>query len=131
MDENYAYDRPDSRTGNTILIVEDDAAIAQIIMLTISEETRYQVHYVTTPQEALQIINSIHPLLLLIDYQLPGMNGLQLYDILHTKTELKDIPAIIMSANLPWKELKKRYLVGLEKPFDLDYLLYLIEKTIL
>lgn len=114
--------------SNNILVVEDDVAIAQIIALTVDEETAFQTRYVTTPREALHIINDMQPVLLLIDYQLPGMNGLQLYDQICAQEHLRHIPAIMMSANLPWSELRKRELAGLEKPFDLDDLLALIEK---
>ena len=115
---------------NNILVVEDDIAIAQIITLTVDEETPFRARYVTTPREALYIIDDLHPILLLIDYQLPGLNGLQLYDQICVQEHLRHIPAIMMSANLPWAELRKRELVGLEKPFDLDDLLALIEKMV-
>lgn len=124
---NYQAERV---TSNNILVVEDDVAIAQIITLTIDEETTFRSRFVTTPGEALSIVNEVRPVLLLIDYQLPGMNGLQLYDEISTQEHLRNIPAVMISANLPWPELRKRRLTGLEKPFDLDDLLELIEKMV-
>lgn len=117
-------------TKSSILVVEDDVAIAQIIVLTIDEETSFSAHFVATPQEALAVVNTQRPALLLIDYQLPEMNGLQLYDTIIAREHLSHVPAIMMSANLPWNELRKRQLVGLEKPFDLDELLDLIAKVV-
>jgi Response regulator containing CheY-like receiver, AAA-type ATPase, and DNA-binding domains len=117
-------------TKSSILVVEDDVAIAQIIVLTIDEETSFAARFVATPQEALAVVDRQRPVLLLIDYQLPEMNGLQLYDTIIARKHLPHIPAIMMSANLPWNELRKRQLVGLEKPFDLDELLDLIAEVV-
>ena len=130
MCEQQLVEHQRGRERKSILVVEDDDAIAQIIVLTISEETSYDVQFVTTPQEALRVLDHLYPVLFLIDYQLPGMNGLQLYDVLREKDAYKDVPAIMMSANLPWNELKKRKLSGLEKPFDLEHLLQLIDSMI-
>ena len=118
------------RERKSILVIEDDDAIAQIIVLTINEETPHDAQFVTTPQEALQLLEHLDLALFLIDYQLPGMNGLQLYDVLQEKEIYRDVPAIMMSANLPWNELKKRKLTGVEKPFDLEHLLQLIDSLI-
>src|SRR5438034_6266798 len=46
------------------------------------------------------------------------------------KNELRTVPAIVMSANLPRSELQERHLVGVEKPFDLDDLLQTIEHVL-
>lgn len=67
--------------------------------------------------------HDIKPDLLLLDYQLPHMNGIELYDRLHAIKELSDIPGLIMSAHLPTHELKKRCLTGLSKPLEVSDLL--------
>jgi DNA-binding response OmpR family regulator len=105
-----------------ILIVEDDVAIGQMIALTLSEETPYQPLIAYSGHEALRIVQEIKPVLFILDYQLPSMTGLQLYDQLHKNEELRMVPAIMMSANLPNAELEKRHILGIKKPFELDEL---------
>jgi CheY-like chemotaxis protein len=68
------------------------------------------------------------PDLLLLDYQLPGMDGLELYDRLQASTEAADIPTIMMSADLPLREARERKITCLTKPFALDDLLHTIEQ---
>jgi DNA-binding response OmpR family regulator len=114
----------------TILVVEDDLSIGEIIALTISEETPFRVCLVSDAYEAFQQLKEIVPVLFLLDYQLPGMSGLQFYDQLCTMPEFAQVPSIMISANLPWYELKKRKIAGLQKPFEIDELLAIVEGTI-
>ena len=58
------------------------------------------------------------------------MNGIELFDHLHSNKELEHIPAILMSARLPKDEAKKRKITCLEKPFELDTLLKTIDDLI-
>ena len=120
----------DVTMNKTVLIVEDDDEIGKMLVLLLSLETPYQVRLVHSGIEALWAVKEISPVLFLFDYYLPQMTGIQLYDQLHARQEWEAVPAIMMSANLPVSELKKRHIVGLAKPFDLDELLNAIEKMV-
>src|SRR5215471_5138858 len=82
----------------TILLVEDDAATQALYVEAISLLTTYHVYAVTTGPDALQIVTQLGPRLFILDYRLPQMNGLELYDRLHTILGLENVPAIIISA---------------------------------
>ncbi len=116
-----------NQASKTILIVEDDQDIGEIILEVILGETNHYAYVVTDAYIALEMAHKMPPDLFLLDYQLPDMTGLQLLDRLHACEKLKNIPTIIMSANLPWEELVKRNIIGLAKPFDLDVFLRLIQ----
>lgn len=116
--------RPSSQTQKpTILIVEDDVAIGELIAITLIQETPYHPLIAHTGHEALQVVQEITPLLFIVDYQLPSMTGIQLYDQLQKEERLQTVPIIMMSANLPLAELEERHIPGITKPFDLDVLL--------
>jgi len=106
-----------------ILVVEDDAAIGAFLTELISQETPYQSVLVTDSWQALRVVQEVKPILFLLNYHLPGMHGLNLYDRLHAIKELEHVPAIIISAVLPKHELEQRKLIGINKPFDMDRLL--------
>jgi CheY-like chemotaxis protein len=112
-----------------ILIVEDDPAIGELLAVAIAYETSYQPVLVSRGQEALHAVQEVRPVLLLLNYQLPDMTGVQLYDELHAQPAFATIPAIVISANVPEEELRKRHLVDIAKPFDLDDLLQTIERV--
>jgi DNA-binding NtrC family response regulator len=58
------------------------------------------------------------------------MNGLELYDHFQMREELKAIPALLMSAHAPLREMKKRNIYFVKKPFELEELLETIEKLL-
>lgn len=119
-----------SPTADTILVVEDDASIGEVLLHVLENETSYHAVLATNSVEALQLIDQIQPCLFLLDYHLPGMNGLDLYDRLHVMKGLETIPALFLSANIPKKEVEKRHVQVLHKPFDLDELVQIIEKLL-
>jgi CheY-like chemotaxis protein len=65
-----------------------------------------------------------------LDYQLPSMNGIELYDHLHPTRERAALLAIMLSAHLPIQELEKRKMVGLEKLIELSVLLEAVEQAL-
>jgi len=105
---------------HTILIVEDDTSIGTFLLEAISEETPYHALLVASGSQALDALQMLTPHLLILDYHLPGIDGLQLYDLVHAMPGMRQIPAILMSARLPQRELQKRSIVGMHKPFELD-----------
>ena len=113
-----------------ILIVEDDTAIGEVLTLLLATETPYQPRLVCCGQEALRAVEAVHPILFVLNYQLPDMTGIEVYDRLHARSEFVTTPAIVISANVPQEELNKRHLVDVEKPFDLNDLLQTIERVL-
>ncbi len=126
MAHEYFKER-DHTTKQYILVVEDDEEIGFLVSEVLSQETSYQAVLVTTGQQALEAIDSMTPCLLLLDYRLPDMDGIQLYDQLHTKSGLEPIPTIMMSATLPLDALRRRRIIGMNKPFELDDLIQAVE----
>jgi len=104
----------------TILVVQDDADIGAIFLRVLVDETPYETILVTDPLEALEVVKIITPILFILNYRLPHINGLDLYDRLHARPDLAHIPALMVSANLPIDELAQRGIVGLEKPVDIN-----------
>jgi CheY-like chemotaxis protein len=110
----------------TILIVEDDADIGEFLQQLIEEETPYHTKVVGDGFSALEQAPHMHPCLLLLDYRLPGINGLELYDRLQQQEDTRNIPAIMMSATLPVEELKQRGIYQLRKPMDIGNVIRMI-----
>ena len=110
----------------TILIVEDDADIGEFLQQLIEEETPYHTKVVGNGLSALEQAPHMHPCLLLLDYRLPGINGIELYDRLQQREDTRNIPAIMMSATLPVEELKQRGIHPLRKPMDIGNVIRMI-----
>jgi CheY-like chemotaxis protein len=111
----------------TILIIEDDEAISELLRLAIQLETPHLVLLASNGAEALNIVEQINPSLILIDYLLPAMNGLDLYDRLHALPRLKMTPVILLSATSNLENLLgQRQISVIAKPFDIETLLQTI-----
>jgi CheY-like chemotaxis protein len=130
MSDKHSSVGDEHHSTNLILVIEDDENIGEIIVQTVLSETACQAVCVSAGSQALELVQSVKPQLFLIDYWLPGMNGLELYDCLHSQEEFHAIPAILMSANAPVQELRKRDLYYLKKPFELDELLQVIDRFV-
>ena len=117
-------------TVKTVLLVEDDAAIAELLVQIIVQETPFQVFAVPDGPQALDVVKNIKPNLLLLDYWLPTMHGIELYDRLCAMNEMTQVPTIMLSVNPPVEEIKKRRIISIRKPFDVDQLLQTIQTLI-
>jgi CheY-like chemotaxis protein len=119
---------PDPRT---ILVVEDDRLTGEVIQLTLAEELSCHTLLVADPYKALEFAHTVKVDLWIIDYLLPGMNGLELYDRLHASKTLQDAPFILISASffLHKYDLGERKLTILDKPFDLNVLLETVKRV--
>jgi DNA-binding response OmpR family regulator len=117
-------------TNKTVLLVEDDAAIAELLRQIILQETPFQVFAAPDGPQALDIVKNIQPNLLLLDYWLPTMHGIELYDRLCAMKEMAQVPTIMLSVNPPLEEIKKRKIIYMKKPFDVGQLIQTIQTLI-
>ncbi len=114
----------------TILLVEDDTTIAELLVQMITQETHYQVFAVPDGPQALDLVKNIKPQLLILDYWLPTLHGIELYDRLHSTEGLERVPAILLSVHAPLREINQRQIMYVRKPFDMFKLLETIDKLI-
>jgi twitching motility two-component system response regulator PilG len=112
--------------GKVILVVEDDPAIGAFLVQLVREATPHYAWLATDAPQALALVRSLIPDLVIVDYWLPNMNGLELYERLQGRKELKQVPVLFMSANRSIRTLGERQLPFLRKPFELNKLLQTI-----
>ncbi len=114
----------------TILLVEDDTTIAELLVQMISQETHYQVFAVPDGPQALDLVKNIKPELLILDYWLPTTHGIELYDRLHNTQGLEQVPTIMLSVHSPLHEINQRQIMYIRKPFDMYKLLEAIKNML-
>src|SRR5438477_1056760 len=74
----------------TILVVEDDKNIGELIVEAFVQETPYQAMLATDGKQALKIVQNVKPNVLLLDNNLPDMKGIELYDRIQVEKELEN-----------------------------------------
>lgn len=129
FDQTFQLNVNTNSSSKLICIVEDDEEIGNLLLQIIEQETIHKaIHYINA-RNALNSLARTIPHLLLIDYSLPDMNGLELYDWLQSFEHLKHISTILMSArNPPLEEIHRRSIIFLRKPFAVTELLAIIKK---
>jgi DNA-binding NarL/FixJ family response regulator len=64
-----------------VYIIEDDPVAAAIMANALKNEPFFTISSYTTAEEGLEAIRSAPPRVLIIDHQLPGMTGIELFDL--------------------------------------------------
>jgi CheY-like chemotaxis protein/phosphoribosyl 1,2-cyclic phosphodiesterase len=79
-----------------ILVVDDHAASLLLVVRTLERE-QYVVSTATSGAEALQMIDAELPDLLVLDYKMAGMNGLEVMQMLRAKPETQALPVLMLT----------------------------------
>ncbi len=80
-----------------ILIVEDEAAIQELIIYNL-QQAGYETVSAENAEKAMTVINNVLPDLILLDWMLPGMNGIEFARILRRGERTRLIPIIMLTA---------------------------------
>lgn len=116
--------------AKSILIIEDDNGIRDILGEILTEETIHQVFLAQDGESCLNMLPIAAPDLLLVDYRLPDINGLELIDRIRKIKGYEQTPMVLMSASLSREKVTGPCLRYLRKPFDLDKLLQIVEEAL-
>jgi two-component system cell cycle response regulator DivK len=85
--------------GELILVVEDNQMNAKLLRDVLGSRG-YEVAESTTAEEGLEIARSRIPALILMDIQLPGMNGIAALRELKKDASTESIPVIAVTASV-------------------------------
>src|SRR6202049_2484209 len=109
----------------TILIVDDDRDIGETLKQAIAQNTSYRAVWIAESDLVLETARHLRPSLILLDYIMPFMDGLQLYDHLQRVDTMRNVPVILISGSptLPFEKLRERGIHVLRKPFEINELL--------
>ncbi|MBS1558457.1 MAG: response regulator [Bacteroidetes bacterium] len=63
-----------------IFLVEDDPIYSEFIQKSLSKNADYKIHPFFSAEEALKALSDLFPDVLIVDYKLPGMSGIEFYE---------------------------------------------------
>lgn len=113
-----------------ILVAEDDMDIARLIQFQL-QFSGYDVTMAPDGAEALKLARRSRPDLILVDWMMPVMDGLQAITALKADDDLRQIPVILMTAKAQGQDVQTGLAAGaaayLVKPFPLDQLISTIQ----
>jgi two-component system, cell cycle response regulator DivK len=118
-----------------ILYVEDNAANLALVRKVLEHGGRYEVVGAATGEEGLELAAARPPALILLDLDLPGIDGFELARRLRAGATTAAIPLVAISASVMKHEREQAIAAGcarfVEKPFDIAELRAVVEHALL
>src|SRR6266571_3115369 len=117
--------RPPLRRVKHVLVAEDDPETAMAIKATLEGCLPVTVDHVTNGALVLDQISATHPDLLILDVSMPGLSGIDVFDLLRSNPSFIDVPVLFLTA-MPDRAERAFARFGISdvmaKPFDCDAL---------
>ena len=115
-----------------VLYVEDNPVNALLMRAMLARLPDIQLECAEAPQQAIEMARTLRPQLLLLDVELPGIDGLELLKRLRADASMRTIPAIAVSAGAMPGDIRKALDAGfaayLTKPLELGELLQAVRR---
>ena len=83
--------------SKTILVVEDNELNMKLVR-SVLQTKNYQIIEAENAEKGIQLARDHHPDLILMDIQLPGMDGLKATELISNDENLKDIPVVALTS---------------------------------
>lgn len=120
-------------SGASILVIDDNPQNLKLMRLLLTDEG-YEVSTAADAEAALQMLDDVEPRAILMDIQLPGMDGLELTRRLKGDDRRRDIVVIALTAYAMKGDEEKAIAAGCDayvtKPVDMDSLVALLARVV-
>jgi two-component system, cell cycle response regulator DivK len=117
--------------GEELLIVDDNAINLKLARILL-QGAGYTVHIAADAELALRVLATVKPRIILMDLQLPGMDGLELTRRLKADPATREIVIIALTASAMKGDEERARASGCDdyvaKPIDIDSLPKLIAR---
>lgn len=116
-----------------ILIIDDDKMILKLADYVLQDE--YEVKCTTSGIDGLDLIQEFAPDLILLDIEMPMMNGFEVMSLIKQNKSWNNIPILMFTSSADRDTVLRAKRLGVEnyivKPFLPEKLLDSVEKTLL
>jgi two-component system sensor histidine kinase ChiS len=117
------------KPGPLILAVDDDPSILRVIELLLARNG-YSVKTAPNGEEALTLLRSIVPAILITDVAMPGMSGYDLCQVVKRDERLQNVPVVFLTAQGSPQDFRTGHdsggVVYMVKPFKPEKLLQVV-----
>jgi CheY-like chemotaxis protein len=117
-----------------ILCIEDNPANLRLIERILSRRRDIRLLTASAPGLGLELAQTQRPALILLDINLPDMDGYEVMQCLRENPVTRDIPVVAVSANAMPKDLARGKAAGfadyLTKPLEVAQLLAVLDKVL-
>jgi len=122
-------------SGSTIVVVDDSPVSSMLVSLILNKHSDYRTVRVWDGQSGIKKAREIKPDLILLDIQMPAMNGIEVCKVLKKDERTRDIAVIFVTASTDNETLKEAFESGgsdyVRKPVNKIELLARIKSVLL
>jgi PAS domain S-box-containing protein len=118
----------------TVLYIEDNHSNIKLVAHIFGQ--RKHVHLLTarTPALGIELARTRHPDLILLDINMPGMNGYEVLEVIKTDARLKAVPIVAITANAMSRDIERGLAAGfaayLTKPLNIVKFYSVLDKIL-
>ncbi len=113
-----------SKEANKVLVVDDSPEACETLVELLSDH--FAVQAVSDPQAVMTMIQEFHPQLILLDYLMPGVSGLEVCKQIRSDKALDQVPVLFVSGIEGSEDRVRAFEAGandfIPKPYSIDEL---------
>ena len=117
-----------------VVYVEDNRANVALMVELLGQYERVELVSTATAEAGIELVRRLRPAAVIMDVNLPGMNGIEATRRLRASPETRDIPVIGLSAAAMPRDHRLAQDAGffryLTKPFDVDEMMHALEAVL-
>lgn len=104
-----------SKPLNILLIEDDSIEVMKFNRVVQAHALSHKVTEANNGEEALEILNSkqLVPDLIVLDLNMPKINGIEFLSVLKNNEVLKYIPAVMLTTSNNYKDVKECFSIGI------------------
>lgn len=106
-----------------VLVIDDDPSIQRLLRIRLESHEKVGVEQASGGEDGLRQAASVNPDLIILDWMLPDIQGLDVLKLLKADDKTKDIPVLMLTGKNCIGDIEDAFAMGAEdyltKPFDL------------
>ncbi len=117
----------------TVVLIDDEPDLIEMLSETLKQRG-FEVHAAGSGKPGLELVDRVHPDVVICDLMMPGMSGLEVCRTLRSNPETKDLPIVVISALGSQSDKPEEFWAAglksddfISKPFETDELMGRLE----
>jgi len=118
----------------TILICDDEPNLRELMRISLEPGPDYRIVEASDGAEAIEVVDSESPDLVILDMMMPGVDGIAVLEHLRSQPKHVETPVVVVSAFASPADRNRAIEAGatrfVKKPFDPEALRSLVEELL-